>query len=405
MSGDTAVTTAPPPRVRATPRRVLGIAVAVVLTGGLLTWLAPQVLPVRVIEGPLVQMTGPDHATIVWFTSKSADCSLERTAPPAAAEYRRIGRRHVGVFRDLEPGEAVPYAIRSGERILFADRVRAPRRGREPFSFLIFGDSGRGNAEQYRLARVMTECTPDFLVHTGDLVYGDGARGDYAEKFFRPYRDLLARVPFWPCLGNHDVSEPHEGQPYRDVFELPANGPAGRPPENDYWFDYQDARFVVLDSNVGEDVLRDTIAPWLVAAFERAPLPRWRFVSLHHPAYSVGKHGDEGRVQRTLVPAFEAANVDIVFCGHDHHYQRTRPMIGGKTAPDERGVTYVVTGAGGAGLYRLRPREEWPDYFVTANNEKHSFTHATIAGDSLAIRQIDIDGATIDEFNITKSVE
>lgn len=406
MSGDTTATIEPPPpRVRATPRRVLGIAVAVVAAGGLLTWLAPLVLPVRIIEGPLLQGTGRDHATIVWFTSKSVDVLLERAAPPAAAEYHRTGRRHVGVFRDLEPGEPVPYAIRSGERILFADRLRTERPASEPFSFLVYGDSGRGKTEQYRLAELMAARDPDFVVHTGDLVYGDGARGDYAEKFFRPYRNLLARVPFWPCLGNHDVSEPHFGQPYRDVFELPANGPPGRPPENDYWFDYADARFVVLDSNVEEDVLRGATAPWLIAAFERAPPPRWRFVSLHHPAYSVGKHGDTAKVQRALVPAFEAAGVDVVFCGHDHLYERTRPMRGGGAAPDGVGITYIVSGAGGAALYRTKPREQWPDYFVVVNNQKHSFTRVAIAGDALTLRQVDIDGATIDEFTIAKPLE
>ena len=100
-------------------------------------------------------------------------------------------------------------------------------------------------------------------LHTGDLVYHRGQRSHYPDRFFAPYRELLAQVNFWPCLGNHDVAKPDLGAPYLDVFELPENGPAGLPAERSYWFDYAAARVAVIDSNVEEAALRDTVAPWL----------------------------------------------------------------------------------------------------------------------------------------------
>ena len=44
----------------------------------------------------------------------------------------------------------------------------------------------------------------------------------------------------------------------------------------------------------------------------------------------------------------------MVFTGHDHDYERSYKMAGGHVAgAGEQGVTYVVTGGGGAPLYAV----------------------------------------------------
>ena len=70
-----------------------------------------------------------------------------------------------------------------------------------------------------------------------------------------------------------------------------------------------------------------------------------RIVVLHHPPYTCGGHLGSAAVRRAWVPLFERYGVRLVLSGHDHNYQRF--------ARD--GVTYVVHGGGGAGLYPLRP--------------------------------------------------
>lgn len=57
---------------------------------------------------------------------------------------------------------------------------------------------------------------------------------------------------------------------------------------------------------------------------------------LHHPPYSAGYQGSNDAVRRTFVPVFERHGVQLVLSGHDHDYQRSRPI---------NGVTYVVSGA------------------------------------------------------------
>jgi hypothetical protein len=60
---------------------------------------------------------------------------------------------------------------------------------------------------------------------------------------------------------------------------------------------------------------------------------------MHHPLYSSGKkHGSETRLRAVLEPLFTRYHVQVVFAGHDHVYERTKP---------QQGIQYFITGAGG----------------------------------------------------------
>lgn len=376
--------------------RLVLLTLAVAGGGYLLTsWLAPA----SIFEGPMLQRVEPESAMVIWFLSKNATCEFTVHGPGGAVVPHSLmheGLRYIGSTAGLAADTEYSYQINIADQPPVAGVFRTAKRPGQPFQFVVFGDSGRGSPEQNRLAAVMSEAHPDFLLHTGDLVYPNGKRSDYPDHFFKPYAALIARLPFWPCLGNHDVAGTTAGAAYREVFELPDNGPAGLTPKHNYWFDYAAARIIVLDSNLGPEALRDRVSPWVATVFTGCEA-KWKFVSFHHPPYTTGKHSPSLEAQRQLVPAFEAAGVDIVFNGHDHVYERTRPLRGGQ-AVEGPGVTYVVTGAGGADLYELKPPAERPPYFVTEFNEKHSFTLIKIDGDELLGKQIAIDGRVVDTW-------
>lgn len=387
------------PRGRPRLRRVLGGVLLLFVVAAVLGWLTSPLWPVRIVEGPLVQLAGEDGVTLVWYLSKPAACELvvrvgdsTRSIPVARGAPRCAVR-----VEGLEPGRSWPYEIRAGTRVLALDAFQTNRAAGQPWRMIVFGDSGRGKSDQYQLAAAMEQSRPDVLLHTGDLVYPGGERSDYRAKFFEPYAPLLRRVPFWPCLGNHDINKPEFGAAYYSVFELPGNGPADVTAERNYWFDYSNARIAVVDSNLDEATLRERVAPWLSAVF-RDYAGDWRFVSLHHPAVSVGKHGPTERVQAALVPVFESAGVDLVFCGHDHIYERTAALRGEQVVEPGEGVVYVVTGAGGAKLYEIAPPDQRPAYVRAVNNTDHSFTVLDIHGRRLELRQLTRASATIDEW-------
>lgn len=389
----------PPPRWHR--RQVLAggllfIAVAVSLYYG-----SPWILPPWIAEGPMVQQPHPHGALLVWYTSRPANCSLAVLDGDTeiAAAVESDGRRHLARIDGLPPAAEAEYEIRIGARRLFRGALRTARPESSPFRFLVFGDSGKGSRAQYQLAALMEQRDADFLVHTGDIVYPGGERWRYSNRYFRPYRDLLPRIAFWPSLGNHDVSEPELGAAYDEVFELPANGPPGLPPGRNYGFDYGAARFAIIDSNLDEATLREQVAPWLVEFFAQRDAT-WRFVVFHHSPYTVGPHRPNEMLQRAVVPAFEQAEVDVVFTGHDHLYCRTLPLLGGAVVEPGEGIVYVVSGAGGARLYQAVPEEERPRYIAAFHDATHSFTEIDIEGDRLTLRQIILGGLVVDEWSL-----
>ncbi|MBK8913652.1 MAG: metallophosphoesterase [Phycisphaerales bacterium] len=407
LDSDATAPVAPVTRV-VHPRTILLLALLIALIGVLGYAAYPYVAPPWIDEGPLVQQSTPTELTLVWFTSREAECEVRFTAADGSAQKLTTrGKRHAARLTGLKPSTFTEYSIHEGERELFQGRANTARAAGHPFTFLVFGDSGRGKSDQYTLAARMPTEKPDFLLHTGDLIYPAGERHDYKAKFFKPYAALLATVAFWPSLGNHDVAkESDAADPYREVFELPENGPAGQPPENNYWFDYADARIAVFDSNLDESTTRSVILPWLRSVFSAphpAGGPLWRFVVMHHPVYSVGKHGDTPRIRDNLVSAFEELHIDVVFSGHDHLHERTVPMVGGRAAKDgERGVVYLVSGAGGAKLYKVLPQDKWPSYYAMVNNETHNYTVIRISGGLLKARTVSLSGSVVDEWEMAQ---
>jgi hypothetical protein len=371
-------------------------------------YFAPALLPVRIAEGPLVQRPEPNAIVVVWYLTRPAECAftLDVGGHGRALPIETSGRRQRVRITDLPSAPQVQYEIRVGSRMLATSQLHPPPvpQSAAPVRFIVFGDSGMGYREQYLLAGQMEQTALDFLLHTGDLVYPDGLRRRYTARFFVPYRPLLARVPFWPSLGNHDVDKAGTAPAYTGVFELPENGPAGLPAEHDYWFDWGPLRCAVLDSNVDEATLHDRVVPWLRGVFgDVPPGVRWRFVVLHHPPYTIGRYAPPNAktavIHRVLPPVCDELGIDVVFSGHDHSYQHSRPLHADAVATSGPAVQYVITGAGGAALYARRASD---DRIAIHRSDVHSFTVVALDGDRLDVRQVDIHGETIDAWSVTK---
>lgn len=295
-------------------------------------------------------------------------------------------------FLNLAPGATFAYAI-DGTGASWTGRSLAPRGA--PLRFAVFGDTGRDNPEQLAVARALARWEPEFALHTGDVVYPDGKDKRYTERFFRPYADLLARVPFFPAIGNHDYgnhifSRSKGERAYRKHWLRIHRRPAY------YAFEAGDACFFAVDDNAdgfGVDAgasLAEGSAQrgWLERALGGCGA-RWKIVFLHVPVYSSREHGDHEALQRLLEPLFTRHGVDIVFQGHVHWYERTEPI---------RGVVYVTSGAGGASLHDGSERRPWSQTVLRT----YGFVGATLSGDALALEFIDAAGAVRDRATIKK---
>ncbi|MDX2200721.1 MAG: metallophosphoesterase [Phycisphaerae bacterium] len=369
---------------------------------GLVGWhfATPWIMPLRVTAGPFVQRCETQSLTLSWFTTRPADCAVEvvTDAGPRKVAAKREGLRHTATIDGLAPGQTYQYSLKAGETALpevGGVAHTAPPSSSRSARFVVFGDSGHGYREQYLLAKRIEDAQPDFIVHTGDLIYPGGEREHYRDRFFVPYRAVLQRAPFWPSIGNHDHAD---ASAYLEYFDLPGNGPADAKPERHYWFDWGAARFVIVDSNAKEAELATVVAPWVESTFAGFE-GDWRFVVFHHPPHTAGRYPPDAKMTKTLVPAMQRAGVDVVFNGHDHMYERTHPLIDG-ARDDVTGIVYIVSGAGGAKLYQPRDPTSLPSNYALRHHTAHSFTTVELTPDGLRATQQTVDGTLLDEWTL-----
>jgi hypothetical protein len=204
--------------------------------------------------------------------------------------------------------------------------------------FAIIGDSGTGGSAQYQVAERLAashEVFPfELVLMLGDNIYGSERPQDFEKKVERPYQPLLDRkVTFYASLGNHD--DPN--QRYYKPFNMGG--------ERFYTFAKDGVRFYALDSNYMDQTQQE----WIERELKDAKEP-WKIAFFHHPLYSSGaRHGSEVDLRAVLEPMFVKYGVSVVFQGHEHFYERTKP---------QNGIAYFTNGGAAklrAGNIRVGP--------------------------------------------------
>lgn len=377
---------------------------------------------------PYLQSVSPTTAKVIWTTTGGGEGSVriraagdtEWTTVVADAELFDTVRTedevdysaYLAELTGLSPSSAYCYEVlEDGETLASNLTLRTgwvgagADEGSRPLRIIAFGDSGNGSPEQAGVRDVFMEDDYDLFLHLGDMAYGDGTFVEFETNMFQVYRDFLHRVPSWPTIGNHEFKT-DSGQPYRDVYYLPEQ--AFREEEQEYYysFDQGNVHFVSVDSNEARiipialdtaDRFDDDMIDWLAADLAASDA-EWKIAIFHHPPYSSSSRSPNGTVRAQILPVLEAGGVDLVLVGHDHHYERTHPMLGGCIAPDPvSGITYVVAGAGGAGL-RGDVTDQW--WAASSNDERHSFFRMTIHGCALRGEAVTIDGDIIDQITL-----
>ncbi|MFQ5790788.1 MAG: metallophosphoesterase [Acidobacteriota bacterium] len=271
-------------------------------------------------------------------------------------------------------------------------------RSREKLVILVLGDSGTGEAGQYRVGSAMYEVCRrracDLALMLGDNIYESGievtersdAEASYREitsqfdrKFETPYRDF-AKIPgfrFWVVLGNHDYRKNAVGAmlTYSEFSLL------WRMPAFHYEVPLLPAWIQVYGLHTDTEERRDlnglqVASAWKALCDERNP-ERWKLVFGHHPLYSSGHHrrdANERRVRALLEePLFLECGVHVYFAGHAHHQEHLTV----------RGFEQIVQGAAAKSKGRNHPPQ------ALAARQRHfsrQFGFAVVEVDARRIR-------------------
>jgi acid phosphatase type 7 len=339
-------------------------------------------------RGPYVQGVTPTSAVIAWMSGEIGAGVVKYGKTPELGLEEvdlGIGRRHAVVITALDPGSTYHYLVDSGDVPPAPGTFSTAPAGEDSrFSFAVVGDSGSGGKGQLAVAGLLERLKPDFILHTGDVVYPGGEQRHYNRRFFSPYGELIKKVPVFPVLGNHDVREGN-GAAFLENFHPPLGSPGST--KRYYSFDWGDAHFVALDSELyyGDE---GASAEQQKAFLERdlaATGKHLKIAFLHRSPYGSSRHGGDKRVRADLEPLFAKHGVDLVFAGHDHVYERMVPI---------RGVTYVVSGGGGRRVY---PAGKGP--LTACSRSAHHAVVVRVDGGRLSLEAVEPDGTRFDRVD------
>lgn len=352
-------------------------AIAILAMAGILPVWAAE----RIAGGPFVVNVGPRTATIVWVVQTDSLTLTTAGAKPRVAPSLRVEKT---TMTGLQPNTR--YEFEAGGLDSGKGSFKTAPTGNEPYQFVVFGDTrSRNDVHQRVVNAILKHGTPDFVVHTGDLV-ADGSDSGLWPVFFDIERQLLRSTAFYPSLGNHE----RNSREFYDYFDV--HSPY-------YSFNWGNSHIAVINSDLGNAAASPSAkekfwteqTSWLQADLEKNQKADFRFVVAHHPPFSAVASRQAGNPEMAaLVPMFEKYKVTAGFFGHDHNYQHYL----------KNGIHYFITGGGGAPLYDVSK----PDPAITKKvvSTEH-FVAIAVEGKKATVEAIALDGALIEKTELTAS--
>ena len=243
------------------------------------------------------------------------------------------------------PARATPLSLDQNIRTIRAHQAETGA----GFDFVVTGDN-RDRPEIYeRLLKRARTFNPLFILNTGDIV-GFGLSSE-----FESYKEQIAPcdIPILHVSGNHDVRL-GSGTFHKYIGE------------SDWYFDLGDFRFIGLNNAKGK-FSAETVE------FARKALTSQKtcLVAFHMPP-AVGRwaaHAMTGNEEKghwaAMQDLIEEAGVPMVFLGHIHLYDEM----------DIAGTRYVISAAGGAGLYKKNGFGKSEYGFVLVHVAPDGITH------------------------------
>jgi hypothetical protein len=290
---------------------------------------------------------------------------LATTASYVDAKSGQSVFAHHATIEGLRPDTPYLYcAVHGGATARFGALRTAPK-GRAAFTFTSFGDQGTptlgrlneavwvndnlGSPAAADTTLGVERVGPLFHLFNGDLCYANLAHDRVRAwwDFWENNSRSAAHRPWMPSPGNHE-NELGNGSigylAYQTYFSVP---PAGGQTDltRGLWYAFTagSVRVVSLANDdicyqdSGDSYVRGYSGgaqkAWLEAELAAARADRaidWIVVCMHQTAVSCADkaNGADLGIREDWLPLFDRFGVDLVVCGHEHHYERSHPLRG-----------------------------------------------------------------------------
>jgi Icc-related predicted phosphoesterase len=227
-----------------------------------------------------------------------------------------------------------------------------------PYHFVAYGDTrftdpnnnqASNAAVRRALVQAIADVHPAFISIGGDISYNGYDVNDWKvwDRETRIWREN--HIPIYPALGNHDLHGDQNVALANYFRRFPRL-------KKSRYYSVRAANMLMLVLDSSLDETSGVQGEWLERQLNTIPRNvEFVFIVLHHPPYTSSSDAEEfggGHSARTSEQAMASMlemrqqNLRarfVVFAGHVHNYERH----------EHGGVTYFVTGGGGAHAYPI----------------------------------------------------
>jgi acid phosphatase type 7 len=240
-----------------------------------------------------------------------------------------------------------------------------------PFRFIVYGDTRFTDPADIKaasppvrraLVQAIVEVDPAFISIGGDIVHNGDNINDWKVWDGETEVWRQRRIAVYPALGNHDL----HGNQTVALANYFKRFPALR---NNRYYSVRAANMLMLALDSSLDETSGPQGEWLAKKLDSVPSDvDFVFLILHHPPYTSSSDKARGgghsarRPEQLLAQMLEERQGRtharfVVFSGHVHNYEHQ----------EHNGVTYFVTGGGGARPYPIERALDDPLYGKAVN--------------------------------------
>ncbi len=314
--------------------------------------------------------TTPENGIVVSFEDPSARAAWLEIWKDGVSkrDLLRDNARgiHHFVLSNLEMGTRYHYRVGIGDAFVSSDFSFKTHNGSESFSFVAMSDiqDGGGWCGFPNVRANLAAQNDDVLFY---ILAGDFVWNNHPGLWWLALdgtRDLFATHVVMPVPGNHDTPTTNSNPDisvFKRYFDLPyAAGVSGA-----YKFSVGSSLFLSMNSESPEQFAQGGVQfNWMAkqlrehhANFEGSASAGWSFAYWHIPVWDVAlRHASQQYQFRPAAELFPGT-LDWHFAGHEHMYQRMKPIgHGGYVQPE-----YGLGANGGTGYMVLPSAGAYPE--------------------------------------------
>lgn len=321
--------------------------------------------------------------------SVTLSTSATLSSPTLITGVRSVNSMNTAsIFRasttNLAAGTTYYYQITSGDARSPVYSFTTGSEG-DSFTFLHTSDTQSATLAGYityarALQQVVDVYHPQFVIQTGDEVETNYFEDEW-RWFVNKASSVMAQVPYFPTVGNHEQTVLYPATAFREHFSIPNNTctASSVTPGTVYSFNWGKVHFVVLNTQCKDGLTAQ--AEWL-----RSDLSGYKnghiVVCMHRGVYDLT--GQPVDVTSVFASIFAEYGVSLVLYGHDHCYMRS-------VQDDETKTIHLQTGSSGI-KQQLSTGVTRPSYTdILATPQLPTISVITVTSTEIKVHTVTVD--------------